>query len=445
MSIADLLLMEAQTNQTKIGCFREIQNSIEDSVHALLKDEASRMELSGFDTTQNAIRHSDGGEFKFRGLARNPESVKSMHGFKRFWVEEAQSLSQESLDKLTPTLREAGSECWFSMNPGSAADPMSQRFIIPYQNQLDRDGYYEDELHLIIKINYYDNPFFPDDLELERSWCYDNRSRAEYDHIWLGAFNDEVPNSIIPVEWFDAAIDAHEKLGFKPRGMRSVAHDPSDMGPDFKALALKHGSVLLDVQETEEGDVNDACDWATDYAIEHDADLFVYDADGLGASLRRQINTSLNGKKIRIEAFKGSEGVDRPTEIYQGKDEYADESKPRTNKETFKNKRAQKYWNLRDRFYLTYRAIEFNEYSNPDEMISISSKIKNRAKLRSEICRIPRKPNGAGLIQIMTKEEMKKLKIASPNMADAVYMAFGTEPQNKSTPRHINIDYAQRA
>lgn len=442
MSIADLLLMYAQTTGEKIGCFREVQNSIEDSVHALLKEEIQRLKLDGFDTTQNAIRHAGGGEFRFRGLARNPDSIKSMHGFQKFWIEEAQSISQESLDKLTPTLREAGSEAWFSLNPGSAADPISKRFLLPFQDELERNGYYEDDIHLIIRVNYSDNPFFPASLEQERLWDYDNKSRAAYDHTWLGAFNDDVEDAIIRAEWFDACIDAHLKIkGWKPRGIRVCSHDPSDMGGDPKGIAFRHGTIVTHVDERGHGDVNEGADWATDYAIEHDADMFVYDEDGLGASLRRQINTALSGKRMRIEGFKGSQGVDRPNEQYQERGEFTDESKPRTNKETFKNKRAQKYWGLRDRFYLTYRCIVHGDHNDPDDMISISSNVPNIGKLRSEICRIPRKPNGSGFIQIMTKDEMKtKHKIVSPNMSDSVYMLWGIDPV-KERPRAAKMNF----
>lgn len=426
MTVADLLLMKAQTQGTKIGCFREIQNSIEDSVHALLRDEIGRLEIDGFTAEKASVYHKDGGEFRFRGLARNPDAVKSMHGFKIFWVEESQTVSADSLEKLTPTLREAGSELWFTMNKGSSADPMSKRFLEPFQDELDAHGYYEDDLHLIIEMNYTDNPFFPDVLEQERLWDLKHKSRAAYNHIWLGAYNDEVEDSIIPVEWYDAAVDAHVKLGIKPRGIKVLSHDPADSG-DAKAVALRHGIVLLMSDDKTTDDVNECCDWATGLAVEHNADLFVYDADGLGVSLRRQINENLEGKRIEIEAFRGSEGVKDSTEIYQGAQFNVKESKPKTNKDIFRNRRAQGYWSLADRFYATYRAIELNEYQDPDSLISICSKGNNIAKLRAEVCRIPRKPNGAGLIQIMTKQEMKSKKIKSPNLADAIYMNFHSD------------------
>lgn len=80
--------MDAQTNGIKTACFREYQNSIDDSVHSLLSHEIERLALAGFEVQGTAIKHDGVDAFKFRGLARNAESMKSMHGFSRaaiFW------------------------------------------------------------------------------------------------------------------------------------------------------------------------------------------------------------------------------------------------------------------------------------------------------------------------------------------------------------------------
>jgi len=424
--IADLSLMEVQTERVKECMFREFQNSIEDSILSLLNKEVERLGLQGFREVNNTLEHRDGGLFKFRGLARNPDSMKSMEGFKKFKVEEAQSLSKDSLKLLTPTMREEGGEVWFAANPMSSADPFSQRFIVPFLDDIRRNGYYEDELHLIIKVNWRDNPFFPDSLNQEREWDHANLPRAEYDHIWEGEFNDEVENSIIKADWFDAAIDAHIKLGFKPRGIKVLSHDPADTGLDQKAFALRHGSVILDVQQTKMGDVNGACDWALDAAISNRVDLFTWDCDGLGASLRRQVSTATNGKNIDWQMFKGSEGVDSPLAVYQPTERVENRHQRRTNEDTFRNKRAQYYWTLRDRFYNTWLAVVKGEYVDPEEMISLSSSIEDMQQLRSEVCRIPKKPNGNGFIQILSKKEMLTMKIPSPNMADCLMMSMCT-------------------
>ena len=421
-TVADICLVDAANKGIKTGCFREFQNSISDSVHSLLSDEIERIGFSGFEITSNSIKHKGEEVFTFKGLARNPESIKSMHGYNRFFVEEAQTISYKSLKLLTPTLREADSEIWMVANPGSSADPFSERFILPFQKELEKHGYYEDDLHQIIVCNYSDNPFFPDVLEQERLYDLEHLPRAEYDHVWNGKFNDSIENAIIKAEWFDAVIDAHTKLGFKAKGAVIASHDPSDTGKDDKGIAIRKGSVFLDIQAKSTGDVNEGCDWATDLAIKHQADLFSWDCDGLGVSLKRQVTESFEGIKCEIRMFKGSMAVDRPDAIYEP---VGNIRQAKTNRETFKNKRSQYYWLLRDRFYKTYRAVVKGEYIDPDELISISSTIPDLQSLRSEVCRIPLKPNGSGLIQIMPKEEMwSKYQIPSPNMADSLMMSM---------------------
>lgn len=422
-TISDICLMDSEMYGLKIGCFREFMNSIEDSIYSMLCKEIVRFDLEGFNTTNNKITNAEGGEFRFRGLARNASAIQSMDGFNRFFIDEAQTISLESLRLLTPTLREPDSEIWMSANPMSSADPFSERFINPFQRELDRDGYYEDDLHLIIVCNYMDNPWFPAVLEQERAFDKEFLSTAEYEHIWLGKFNDEVDGSIIPVDWFNSAIDSHIALGFEPVGRKIVTHDPSDVGKDPKGLCFSHGSVVLDVQENLNGDVNEGCDWALNFAGEHGADEFRWDCDGLGITLKRQISSELEDTGIDIVMFRGSNTPDAPDQIYQP-DENIERKIVKTNRQIFKNKRAQYYFVLRDRFYATYKAVMKQIYSDVDSYISLSSTIKNMERLRSEVCRIPKKDNPNGLLQIMSKEEMLRIhKIKSPNMVDSLMMS----------------------
>ncbi len=437
MTVGDICLMDAQTKGIKTACFREYQNSIDDSVHALLSEEIDRLELTGFEVQANRILLNGEDAFKFRGMARNPEGIKSMQGFNRFWIEEAQTVSSKSLKAITPTLREEGSEIWLTGNPQSSADPFSQRFIKPFEKALTRDGYYEDDMHLIIKCNYDENPFFPAVLDADRSYDLEHLSTAEYNHVWLGGYNDEVKGSIIPVDWFNAAIDAHVKLGFKPIGAKIAAHDPSDEGGDSKGYALRQGSVILDVAENETGDVNEGCDWAIDRAIESGCDWYVWDCDGLGVSLKRQTNDSFSGKKAEIVMFKGSESPDDPEQVYESTGAESIHT-GKLNKHIFRNKRAQYYWRLRDRFYKTFRAVTKGEFIDPDELISLSSNIDCMDQLRAEVCRIPKKPNPSGLIQIMSKADMVQMEIASPNMADSLMMLM-MAPDTRKAHKPINF------
>jgi len=418
------IFVERVNKGFKVGCFREFQNTIKDSVHALIKSRIDYYKAPGFKITDKNITHGLGGHFSFVGLARNLQGVKSMHGFHYFWVEEGQFLSQESIDVLTPTLREENSEIWISANLMSSADPFSQRFIEPFKTELDKNGYYEDDLHLIIKINYNDNPwFFGTPLEQERIYDKQNLSRALYDHKWLGAYNDTVEDAIIQAEWFDAAIDAHEKLGFKPKGAVILSYDPSDLGTDDKGIVIRHGNVIVDAKSINYGDIAEGTDRALAQTEEVRADLFTWDADGMGLGLKRQIESALTGKRIDVRPFHGADGPDRPGEKYKPALGRVT-GKEKTNKQVFRNKRAQFYMMLRDRFYNTFLAVEKGRYIDPDKLISISSNINHMQLLRSEICRIPRKFNNSGLLQIMSKKDMKALKIQSPNVADALMMSL---------------------
>ena len=419
MSFADMCLMDAQTKGIKTACFREFQNSIDDSVHALLKSEIERLNLQGFEIQNNQILLNQEPAFKFRGLARNPEGVKSMHGFQRFWVEEAQTISFNSLKALTPTLREEGSEIWFSANPRSSVDAFSQRFIKPYEKQLRRDGYYEDDLHLIVVINITDNPLAPDVLKQEMDSDRERMSPALFQHIWEGEYYDSVEDNIIPTEWYDAAIDAHKKLGFEPSGALIASHDPSDEGGDSKGFALRKGSVVLEVCEKVTGDSGEGMDWALQKARQAQADWFVWDCDGLGISLKRQVDQELESTAMQKHQFRGSETPDDAVVPYSGSDS-------KTNKDTFFNKRAQYWWKLRDRFEATYRAVVKGEYIDPEELISLSSEIPTLDQLRSEVCRIPQKRSNNGKIQIMSKIDMAKkpYELPSPNMGDALMMSM---------------------
>lgn len=455
VGVADICLIDAKDNNAKTYCLREYQSSIRNSIHSLLKEEITRLEFVGFEVQDNGIKRAGADAFQFAGLARNVDSIKSAHGFKRFQIEEAQFISADSLKALTPTARKKpvkgapmqleevtedpsqGVSMIFIANPGSSEDPFSKRFITPFKAILDRDGRYEDDLHLIEVMNFTDNPWYHQSgLEEERQWDYENLDRALYDHIWRGEFNDSVAHALVKAEWFDACIDAHKKLGFEPSGARIASHDPSDLGPDSKGYAFRHGSVIVDVREKLDGNVNEGGHWAAGEAIRAGADLFSWDADGMGVALNEQMGKDFEGKQTLLSMFRGSESPDNPDSIY-APSLASPVAHQKTNKDTFRNKRAQYYFELRDRCYRTYRAVVHGEYHDPAKMISFDSSIEILHKLRAELCRMPIKPNGNGLFELYTKEEMKsKFKMASPNLADSVMILMRYVPVNRAAP-HI--------
>jgi phage terminase large subunit len=159
----------------RILCGREIQNTIKDSVKQLLDDLIKLYEFDDFfKSTQSEIKGVNGSIFIFSGLQHNPAKIKSMEGVDIAWLEEADSISQDTLDLLIPTIRKENSEIWFSYNPRDINAPVHQMFVVN-----DHPGAF------VRKINYDENPWFPE--VLRRSMEYDKaHDPGKYQHIWLG-------------------------------------------------------------------------------------------------------------------------------------------------------------------------------------------------------------------------------------------------------------------
>ena len=174
-SIARKLIEKSLTSQIRILCARELQVSIKDSVHQLLKLQIEKLKVSElFRITNNSIQSQNGSEFIFKGLRHNSKEIKSMEDVTICWIEEAQKVSEESLEDLIPTIRTEGSEIWLSFNPDLETDPVYKRFVVSPP---------PDALTLL--CNYDANPFFPSVLERERA--YKLRVDPEgYRHVWLG-------------------------------------------------------------------------------------------------------------------------------------------------------------------------------------------------------------------------------------------------------------------
>src|SRR5574343_528053 len=147
----------------RVLCARELQVSIQDSVHKLLSDIINKYPgMAAFYEVQNkAIFGLNGTEFNFKGLKHNANEIKSYEGVDYVWVEEAQAVSNKSWEVLIPTVRKEGSEIWCSFNPKNATDPTWQRFVMN-----------ADEDSIVRKVGPEDNPFFPDVLRKEMERLY---------------------------------------------------------------------------------------------------------------------------------------------------------------------------------------------------------------------------------------------------------------------------------
>jgi len=413
MSFADALLFLGMREKKRVLCLREFMNSIDESVHSVLKDEINRLGMSHhYSSTNTQINGVNGSTFRYAALARNLASLKSKHDIDIAWIEEAETITQKSLDVLIPTLRKAGSELWISFNPDDEFGAVYQ-LVKPHLDMIRRDGFYEDELQAIVRINLDDNPFAPREL-LEDSARMKKGNLKKWLHIYGGEVYSDYSESIIQPEWIDAAIDAHLKLGFEPVGVKSIAFDPADTG-DAKAVMMRHGAVITHGRQWSHGELPEAIGEAFDCAYEWRAENFVYDSDGLGRAIKVGLAERIEGKNIVVTPYGGGDAVDNPGE------KYADD---KTNKQTFRNKRAQYYWFLRDRFEATYNAITKNLYTDPCKLISISSNVEDLDVLKSELVKIKRKRGENSFIQLESKKDMDK----SPNLADALKMCFANPP-----------------
>jgi phage terminase large subunit len=174
-TFARLLAAVGAAQKKRILCTREYQSSIRESVHQLLSKQIELLGLSRFYTVQrDSIRSTAGTEFIFKGLRSNPTEIKSTEGIDICWVEEAQSVSDESWEILIPTIREANSEIWLSWNTGETSDPTYKRFVTNVPDDC-----------VSVQATWRNNPYFPDTLEKERLYLQRVDPQA-YDHVWEG-------------------------------------------------------------------------------------------------------------------------------------------------------------------------------------------------------------------------------------------------------------------
>ena len=187
--VARALLIKGAKNPTRVLCAREFMTSMKDSVHKLLSDQIIEMGLESFyEVTQATIRGLNGTEFAFVGLKNNIANVKSFEGIDVCWVEEAQTVSKTSWNVLIPTIRKEKSEIWITFNPELESDETYQRFIVsPPENSV------------VQRINWNDNPWFPETLRMEKD-ALKSRDLSAYNNVWEGLCRLTVDGAIFANE-----------------------------------------------------------------------------------------------------------------------------------------------------------------------------------------------------------------------------------------------------
>lgn len=204
---AELAIERCLMEKTHIVCVREVQKTLDQSVKKLLEEKIEALGVGSlFEVQQSKIIGKNGSLIIFQGMQdHTADSIKSLQGFQVAWVEEAQSLSQRSLDLLRPTIREEGSELWFSFNPCNNTDPVDS--LLRGDNPPPGT--------VVVEANWRDNPSFPDVLRVEME--YDRgRDPDKYAHVWEGKYLQRSDAKVFrnwKIEEFEAPKDAVHRFG----------------------------------------------------------------------------------------------------------------------------------------------------------------------------------------------------------------------------------------
>lgn len=231
-TVARILLIRARQQKTRVACFREFQNSIADSSHQLLADLIKQYGLNDYKVTENSIINTiNGSDFIFKGLHHNEQSVKSIEGVDIAWIEEAQTITTNSLEVLTPTIRKEGSQLIYTYNRLLEEDPVHKRLVLEGRPNT-----------LIINTNY--------DIAVKYGWMPDSVLQeinddkefrpSLYKHKWLGE-----PNSLerrVYSDWIQVDTIPHEAR-IERRGLDfGYKNDPTAV----IAIYYYNGGYILD-------------------------------------------------------------------------------------------------------------------------------------------------------------------------------------------------------
>lgn len=175
-TVATVLAAQATSKPLRVLCCREVQNSIAESVHRLLADMIEKYDLPGWEVTRESIRNRNGSEFIFKGVHNNAQNIKSLEGVDICWVEEAQSISMESIDILIPTIRKSGSYFVWTFNRLTSEDPVWTRV-----------AGHPDERTFVKQVNSNEIELLLSDEVLHEREKMRKENPELFEHVWLGA------------------------------------------------------------------------------------------------------------------------------------------------------------------------------------------------------------------------------------------------------------------
>lgn len=271
-AVADSLVCRGSAQPIRVLCAREYQNSINDSVHRLLADRINTLGLPGYTITKDTIEHANGTIFIFRGLHNNLQSIKSIEGINVAWVEEAQTVSRESLDILLPTVRAENSVIILTWNPLTNTDPVMERFVTKASPAMQAMTYHAHTTYRTIR-----RKLSQDVLDMVLTDLH----TEDYQHIWEGQPYAKTINQIISFQQLDEATRRPQDTN----GGVTFGVDIARYGEDRTALAIKQGSTITRLIDWRHASITETANRIATYAEEYKPLSINLDDTGVGGGV----------------------------------------------------------------------------------------------------------------------------------------------------------------
>lgn len=382
-AFADSLLFLGRQKKLLIACLREIQDSIKDSVHKLLSDRIGVYGLSDYKIFEDKIENKiTGTKFIFKGLReQDAQKIKSLEGVDIAWIEEAQTISKMSWEILEPTIRKDGSEIWISMNRRYENDPLWQAVAAN-----------PDERTLVCRVNYYDNPFCPEEIKYQAEKCRKNNP-DNYGHIWLGEPMSQGGNRLIS----SASVRrAFEKTIASTTSPLVIGLDIARFGDDRTVFCFRKGRWCYRFECFAEKSNVEVANIATNFIAEYRPRRIFMDIGGQGAGVFDILKDRGFGEIIRG--------------VYFGE----------------KALRADRYFNRRAEMW--DKTAEWLN-ANPQPQLPEDEDLFN------ELISAGKRFDSRGRLQLESKDEIKKRLGRSPDKADALVLTFAEPVYDAGEPR----------
>ena len=410
--VAQKLILDGVRKKINVGCVRQFQNSISESVKPALEAQIIACGLENlYKVTDKYIDcPMTGTHFFFRGIDRNVMSIKGWEDVDILWIEEANTTKQDAWELIRPTIRKPGSKIIVTFNRHSRADPIDKFFL----------GSSPPSNALIMKVGWQDNPFFTDELNQERLDDFENNSER-YAHIWEGE-PDDTPEGLVllPMAKLLKCVDAHKKLGWKPKGIRHGGLDVADSEVgDHNAFTGRQGPLVYLVDRWRAKFLHETVSKAHKYALKDTMTRLFFDATGVGAGAKSEFS-KITSRSYAVKPFRFGDPVKGPetTFVKTG-------AKPIYNKEAFLRQNAQAGWNLRLRLDNTIKALD-GDTVDYEKCLFISGDIPNLEEYLIEMSQPIYDYDIADRIKLDKAPDDKP----SPDMYDATVMAFAHDIRN---------------